>query len=153
MRALEFLERPNLIAKQITSALRKVDLYRSMTQRITCSLEGEVVSRTRDVTSNETAIIKLMEAEEALTKLRSEYAAVVEEVTTVVETLADEFAVSILIQRYIENKPVSEISKMLNLSRTRVYVHLDTGISELDKLLEKSGRNGTQRDTTGRNGT
>ena len=153
MRALEFLERPNLIAKQITSALRKVDLYRSMTQRITCSLEGEVVSRTRDVTSNETAIIKLMEAEEVLTKLRSEYAAVVEEVTTVVETLADEFAVSILIQRYIENKPVSEISKMLNLSRTRVYVHLDTGISELDKLLEKSGRNGTQRDTTGRNGT
>lgn len=72
-KALEFLKRPQAIEGRIRAALYKVDLCKSMAERITASLGGEQVSHTRNVTANENAIILLTEAHEKLEKLQMEY--------------------------------------------------------------------------------
>ena len=140
MRALEFLGRASVIKKQINTTMRKIDLLRAMTQRVTSSMDAEVVSRTRDVTSNETAIIKLMEAEDKLTALQNEYAVIVEETMAMLNQIEDEYGESILSLKYLQGKQRNEICDELHLGRTQVNSHHDRAIDELEIILEKSGQ-------------
>lgn len=66
MTAKEFLAQAYRLDQRINSKLQQIDSLRSLTQKVTQSYDGEVVSRTRNVTSLEDAIIRLMEAEAEL---------------------------------------------------------------------------------------
>ena len=59
MTAKEFLERVVLAERRVNAASRKVELYKSMAEKVTSALGGEQVTHTRDVTANENAIIRL----------------------------------------------------------------------------------------------
>ena len=138
MTALEFLGQIAVLDRKIHAAARKVDLFRSMTQKITCSMGGEVVSRTRDVTSNETAIIKLMEAEDNLKALRNQYTVLVDNVTSVLEQITDEFGGDILTLRFVKMKSMKEISRELHIGKTWLNEHYQMSLDELDEILQKS---------------
>ena len=66
MTAKEFLGQAYRLDQRINSKLQQIDSLRGLTQKVTQSYDSEVVSRTRNVTSLEDAIIRLMEAEEEL---------------------------------------------------------------------------------------
>lgn len=149
MRALEFLGRASVIKKQINTTMRKIDLLRAMTQRVTSSMDAEVVSRTRDVTSNETAIIKLMEAEDKLTALQNEYAVIVEETMAMLNQIEDEYGESILSLKYLQGKQRKEICDELHLGHTQVHDHHEKAVAELEILLQKSGQFRTEPDSSG----
>lgn len=148
MTALEFLEQIAVLDRKVHAAMRKVDLFRSMTQRITCSMGGEVVSRTRDVTSNETAIIKLMEAEDNLKALRNKYTELVDEVTSVLDQLTDDYGGDILTLRFVKMRTMNDIGKELHLGRTQLTAHYQLSLDELNEILKKSEHNRTQPNTT-----
>lgn len=148
MTALEFLGQIAVMDRKVHAAMRKVDLFRSMTQRITCSMGGEVVSRTRDVTSNETAVIKLMEAEDNLKALRSEYTELVDEITSVLDQITDEYGGDILTLRFVKMRSMKDIGRDLHLGKTQVNEHYQSSLDELDKILKKSELNRTQPNST-----
>ena len=149
MRALEFLGRSSVIKKQINTTMRKIDLLRAMTQRVTSSMDAEVVSRTRDVTSNETAIIKLIEAKDRLAALQNEYAVIVEETMAMLNQIEDEYGEAILSLKYLQGKQRKEICDELHLGHTQVHDHHEKAVAELEILLQKSGQFRTEPDGSG----
>ena len=88
-RGKKFLERANNIESKIDATLRKVELYKSLTQRVSAKLNRDRVSQSSDVTANEKAIIRLMDEEERLKQLYDEYEKIVDEITAVLTKLED----------------------------------------------------------------
>ena len=61
MNTKDYLGQAYRLDQRINSKLQQISSLRSLTQRVTASFDGEVVSHTRNVTSLEDAIIRLME--------------------------------------------------------------------------------------------
>ena len=142
MKALEFLGRAAIAERKINTALRKVELYRSMAERITASMEGEVVSRTRNVSSGEDAIIRMVEAKETVKALTAEYQSIVDEITNMFMTLTVEYGATILFLKYLKNKSFREIGEEIYLGHSRVKMIHDDAILELDGLLKREDKSG-----------
>ena len=60
MTSIEFFRKIKESERSVSTAAMKVDVFKSMAERITVSLEGEVVSRTRNVHANEDAFLNLI---------------------------------------------------------------------------------------------
>jgi len=144
MKAKDFLQQVASAEKRMQKAQQKVDLYRSLAEKVHASMDGERVSKTRNVTAHEEHMIRLIEAKEQLAAACSAYKAVVEKVTELLCQLEPDEYGYLLSMRYIERKGMTEIAKVLHLSRARAYVHLEEALTALALLLEK---NETVRDT------
>ena len=81
MTAIEFFRRIDEVERSVHAAARKVELFKSMAEKITMSLEGEVVSHSPNVHSNEDAIIRLSEAKDDLRNLTDAYTSMVDMIT------------------------------------------------------------------------
>ena len=66
MTAKEYLNQAYRLDHQINSKLSQIESLRSLTQKVTRAYDSETVSHTRNVTSMEETIYRLMEAEEEL---------------------------------------------------------------------------------------
>ena len=64
MTARDYLSQAYRLDQRINSKLQQVESLRSLTQKVTASYSGEPVSHTRNVTSLQDTILRLMEAEE-----------------------------------------------------------------------------------------
>ena len=82
MTAIEFFRRIDEVERSVHAAARKVELFKSMAEKITMSLEGEVVSHSPNVHSNEDAIIRLSEAKDDLRNLTDAYTSMVLTITS-----------------------------------------------------------------------
>ena len=89
MTAKEYLNQAKTLDQRINVKLDRVSRLRSMTQKITASLDGEVVSHTRNVTSMEDMIIRLMEEEESLNAAIDRLVDLKREVSGVLEQIHD----------------------------------------------------------------
>jgi len=134
-KAVLFMQKAQVVERKINAALVKVELYNSMTQRITASLGGEHVSHTRNVGANEDAIIRLVEAHDKLDKLKAEYEAAVDEITDVVGNMDDQIQQTILLEHYLGHQEFEEIAAKLEISRASVYDQHKAGLAELEMLL------------------
>ena len=81
MTAIEIFKRIEASERNINTAARKVELYKCMAERITSSLEGEVVSRSRNMHSFEDSILRLSEAKDELRIASDYYSALVDFIT------------------------------------------------------------------------
>lgn len=157
MTAKEFLKRVVLAERRVNAASRKVELYKSMAEKVTSALGGEQVTHTRDVTANENAIIRLAEARSKVQQLEAAYQAIVDETIDTLVQLENQDYEHILHDYYLEHLSFLEISKKLHMSRSTVYIHHDEALQELDHLLNKIrdgiGQNQTRSDGIGRNQT
>ena len=68
MTATEYLGQAYRLDQRINSKLQQVESLRSLTRKVTASYDGETVFHTRNVTSLEDTIFRLMEAEEELNR-------------------------------------------------------------------------------------
>jgi DNA-directed RNA polymerase specialized sigma24 family protein len=68
MTAKEYLAQAYHLDHRISAKLEQVEALRSLTQRVTVSYGREPVSHTRNISSMEDSIIRLMEAENALNR-------------------------------------------------------------------------------------
>ena len=66
MTAKEYLNQARLLDQRINAKLDRVTRLRALTQRVTAAMDGEVVSHTRNVTSLQDQIARLMDEEESL---------------------------------------------------------------------------------------
>ena len=108
-RGKEFLLRAEDMERRIDAALRKVELFRSLTQRITAKLDQEQFSHSRNVSANEDAIIQLMEAEEQLKQLCTEYGDVVSEITAVLAALENREDERLLSDVFLKHHSLEQI--------------------------------------------
>lgn len=135
-RGKEFLLRAEAMERRIDAALRKVELFRSLTERVTSHWGKESVSHSRNVSANEDAIIQLMEAEEQLKQLCAEYGVVVSEITAVLASLESREDERLLSDIFLKHQPLEQIAAREHVTKSCVYKRCDRALDALERVLK-----------------
>ena len=134
-RGKEFLLRAEAMERRIDAALRKVELFRSLAERVTSHWEKESVSHSRNVSANEDAIIQLMEAEEQLKQLCAEYGVVVSEITAVLAALESREDERLLSDVFLKHQSLEQIATREHVTKSCMYKRGDRALDELERII------------------
>lgn len=129
-------EKLRLAERRLTAAEERVAFCRAAAAKASAVLGGECVSRSRDVTANENAVIRLMEAEQEYAEAEREYGDLRSQVCSLLQRLDDPINAEILKLRYVEHKRMPAIAKELHLSRSSIYSRHEIALSELQGILQ-----------------
>ena len=129
-------EKLRLAERRLTAAEERVVFCRAAAAKASAVLGGECVSRSRDVTANENAVIRLMEAEQEYAEAEREYGDLRSQVCSLLQRLDDPINAEILKLRYVEHKRMPAIAKELHLSRSSIYSWHEIALSELQGILQ-----------------
>lgn len=127
-------EKLRFAERRLTAAEEWVAFCRAAAAKASAVLGGECVSRSRDVTANENAVIRLMEAEQEYAEAEREYGDLRSQVCSLLQRLDDPINAEILKLRYVEHKRMSTIANELHLSRSNAYYRHENALMELWKL-------------------
>lgn len=136
MTAIELFGRIDEAERSLNSAARKVELFKCLAEKVTMSLEGEVVSRSRNVHSNEDAIIRLSEAKDELRLRTNVYSSLINVITEKMTRLDSPEDESLLTYHYLHHKPLSAVAAQMHRGRTWVYRRHDIALDKLNKVLK-----------------
>ena len=129
-------EKLRLAERRLTAAEERVVFCRAAAAKASAVLGGECVSRSRDVTANENAVIRLMEAEQEYAEAEREYGDLRSQVCSLLQRIDDPMNADILKLRYVKHKRVTAIAKELHLSRSSIYSRHEIALSELQDMLQ-----------------
>ena len=135
MTAKEYLGQAYRLDQRINSKLQQVDSLRSLTQKITASYDGEVVSHTRNVTSLQDTIIRLMEAEEELNRQIDELVDLKMDIACLIDQVHNESFRLILEKRYLCFLQWDQIAAEMHYSRRWVLNKHDRAVEVVDKMM------------------
>lgn len=129
-------EKLRLAERRLTAAEERVVFCRAAAAKASAVLGGECVSRSRDVTAHENAVIRLMEAEQEYAEAEREYGDLRSQVCSLLQRIDDPMNADILKLRYVEHKRMPAIAKELHLSRSSIYSRHEIALSELQDILQ-----------------
>ena len=129
-------EKLRLAERRLTAAEERVAFCRAAAAKASAVLGGECVSRSRDVTVHENAVIRLMEAEQEYVEAERQYSDLRNQVCSLLQRLDDPMNADILRLRYVEHKRMPAIAKELHLSRSSIYSRHEIALSELQGILQ-----------------
>ena len=129
-------EKLRLAERRLTAAEERVVFCRAAAAKASAVLGGECVSRSRDVTANENAVIRLMAAEQEYAEAEREYGDLRSQVCYLLQRIDDPMNADILKLRYVEHKRMPAIAKELHLSRSSIYSRHEIALSELQDILQ-----------------
>lgn len=138
MTAKEYLNQAKTLDQRINVKLDRVSRLRAMTQKITASLDGEQVSRTRNVTSLEDAIIRLMEEEESLNAAIDRLVDLKREVSGVLKQIDDTDCQLLLELRYLCYRSWEEIAEVMHMHIRTVYKVHGRALLKVEAILQNS---------------
>lgn len=129
-------EKLRLAERRLTAAEERVAFCRAAAAKASAVLGGECVSRSRDVTAHENAVIRLMEAEQEYAEAERRYSDLRNQVCSLLQRLDDPINADILKLRYVEHRRMSAIAKELHHSRSSIYSRHETALAELKGILQ-----------------
>lgn len=129
-------EKLRFAERRLTAAEERVAFCRAAAAKASAVLGGECVSRSRDVTANENAVIRLMEAEQEYAEAEREYGDLRSQVCSLLQRIDDPMNADILKLRYVDHKRMPAIAKELHLSRSSIYSRHEIALSELQGILQ-----------------
>ena len=129
-------EKLRFAERRLTAAEERVSFCRAAAAKASAVLGGECVSRSRDVTANENAVIRLMEAEQEYAEAEQQYSDLRSQVCSLLQRIDDPINADILKLRYVEHKRMPAIAKELHLSRSSIYSRHEIALSELQGILQ-----------------
>lgn len=135
MTAKEYLGQAYRLDQRINSKLQQIGSLRSLTQKVTASFDGEVVSHTRNVTSLEDAIIRLMEAEEELNSQIDRLVDTKISIGKLIDQVHNESYRLILEKRYLCFMQWDQIAADMHYSRRWVLNKHERALDVVDRLL------------------
>ena len=137
MTAKEFLGQAYRLDQRINSKLQQIDSLRGLTQKVTQSYDNEVVSRTRNVSSLEDAIIRLMEAEEQLNMQIDRLVDTKIEIGKLIDMVHNESYRLLLEKRYLCFLSWDQIAAEMHYSRRWVLNKHERALEVADRLLRE----------------
>ena len=108
-----------------------------LTQKVTVSYGGEPVSHTRDVTSLQSTIIRLMEAEEEINKQIDELVDLKIDIGKLIGQVRNESYRMILEKRYLCFLPWDQIAADMNYSRRWTLTKHERAVEVVDRLMRE----------------
>ena len=137
MTAKEYLGQAYRLDQRINSKLQQVEHLRSLTQKVTVSYGGETVSQSRDVTSLQNTIIRLMEAEDEINRQIDELVDLKLDIGKTIGQVKNESYRMILEKRYLCFLPWDQIAADMNYSRRWTLTKHERAVDVVDKLLRE----------------
>ena len=137
MTAKEFLGQAYRLDQRINSKLQQIESLRCLTQKVTQAYGGEAVSRTRNVSSLEDSILRLMEAEEELNRQIDTLVDTKIEIGKLIDRVHNETYRLILEKRYLCFMNWDRIAEELHYSRRWVLSRHERALEVADKLLRE----------------
>ena len=136
MNAKEYLNQAYRLDQRISSKLEQVAALRALTQRVTASYEGEVVSRTRNVSALEDTLFRLMEAEAELNSTIDALVDLKREVYATIQKVEKPEYQFLLEMRYLCFKSWIEIADQMHLEEHYVFRVHGQALREVEKILK-----------------
>lgn len=141
MTAKEYLGQAYRLDQRINSKLQQVESLRSLTRKVTASYDGETVFHTRNVTSLEDTIFRLMEAEEELNRQIDELVVLKMDISRMINRVRNESLRLILEKRYLCFLQWDQIAAEMHYSRRWVLKRHARAVEVVDKLMtEREGQ-------------
>ena len=131
MTAKEYLGQAYRLDQRINSKLQQIESLRSLTQRVTVAYGGEVVSHTRNVTSMQDTIVRLMQAEEELNREIDRLVDLKAEIMCVIKAVASPEHQTLLELRYLCFKPWKVIADRMGYNVRHVYRLHDEAVESI----------------------
>lgn len=138
MTATEYLGQAYRLDQRINSKLQQVESLRSLTRKVTASYDGETVFHTRNVTSLEDTIFRLMEAEEELNRQIDELVVLKMDISRMINRVRNESLRLILEKRYLCFLQWDQIAAEMHYSRRWVLKRHARAVEVVDKLMAES---------------
>ena len=138
MTAKEYLGQAYRLDQRINSKMHQIESLRSLTQKVTASYDGEVVSHTRNVTSLQDAIIHLMEAEDELNRQIDELVDLKMEISRTISRVRNENYRLILEMRYLCFNTWEEIATTLHYTDRWLRKMHDRALDVVDAILREA---------------
>ena len=138
MTAKEYLGQAYRLDQRINSKLQQVESLRSLTRKVTASYDGETVFHTRNVTSLEDTIFRLMEAEEELNRQIDELVVLKMDISRMINRVRNESLRLILEKRYLCFLHWDQIAAEMHYSRRWVLKRHARAVEVVDKLMAES---------------
>lgn len=135
MNAKDYLKQVQIIDKQIDIKLERVSRLRAMTQKATSAVSEEAVARSRNNTSLQDAILRLMEEEKALNKEIDRSVDLKREISSLLDSLPDLRFRLLLEMRYLCFKSWEDIAVDLGLNVRTVFRLHARALREMEDLL------------------
>lgn len=139
MTAKEYLSQAYRIDQRISSKLEQVMTLRSLTQKITVSYGSEPVSRTRNVSSMEDMIIRLMEAENDLNSTIDELVDLKMDITQCISAVPNRDYQLLLEKRYLCFQVWEQIASDMHYSARWVHIVHARALAAIGKVLRERG--------------
>ena len=137
MTAKEYLGQAYRLDQRINSKLQQIESLRSLTQRVTVAYGGEVVSHTRNVTSMQDTIVRLMQAEEELNRQIDQLVDMKIEIGKLIEKVHNESYRLLLEKRYLCFLAWDQIAAEMHYSRRWVLNKHERALEVADRLLRE----------------
>ena len=140
MPGLELFENLRMAQRRLSAAEDRVSFCRAAATKATVILGNGYVSQTKDVAAHEKAILRLMSAQKEYADIERQYCDLRDQVCTLLQALPDPLNADILKLHYVNHKPLPTIAKELHLSRSNVYYRHKQALTQIQRFLQKEGR-------------
>ncbi len=137
MTAKEYLSQAYHLDQRINAKLEQVEALRSLTQKVTVSYESEPVSHTRNVSSLEDSIMRLMEAEKALNSVIDVLVDMKMDITQSIAAVPDRDCQLLLEKRYLCFQSWEQIAVDMHYSLRWVHNTHSRALKAIDKVLRE----------------
>ena len=141
MNAFEFLSRAYKLDQQVQSKMHQISDLRAMASHVSAFMGNEPVSHTRDVTSMQATVAKIIEEEERLNQEIDQLVDAKQEISEVIAQVQDVNLRLILEKRYLLFEYWEKIAVDLGYSSRWIRDRHKMALRVVDRILERnSGR-------------
>ena len=137
MNAKEYLSQAFCIELQVQSKLEQIEALRSLACRVTVPMGSEPVSHTRNVTSMQDTVERILEAEEELNRRIDELVRMKVEVMQVIDRVQDVSLRLILEKRYLSFLPWEQIAVDMGYTVRWALVRHRDALDAVQRVLEE----------------
>ncbi len=136
MNAKEFLSRAWHTEQQVQSKLEQIEALKSLACRVTSCIGREPVAHTRNMTSMQDAIIRVMEAEEELNGRIDELVGIKMEVMQMIDRVQDATLRLILEKRYLSFRTWEQIAMDMGFTVRWTMIRHEEALAAVQELME-----------------
>ena len=137
MNAKEYLEQAYRLDQEINEKLEQLERHRALAQKVTASYAGECVSHTRNNTSLEDTVVRMIEAEEELNRDIDRLVDTKRDISKLIDQVRNDDYRLLLQKRYLNFHTWKQIAEEMSYGNRWLFAQHKKALAVIDKLLEE----------------
>ncbi len=140
MTAKEYLNQAYKLERRIKIKQEQIEALRANTQKLTATYGADQVSHSRNVTSQEDGVLRLVEATDEFNAMLDEMLRLQVEIASLINRVKNEDHCLILTKRYLRYQSWDEIAACMNYSSRWVQQQHGYALKAVEQVLRATGK-------------